>query len=177
MTYQQEATQMHSQGGNRQMGGQQPGSQQMTSQMGMTRHEGLSQTHRQALTSISEAIQVCAWCADQCIGMGDPSMVQCIQYCEDVQELGEAAFVLLARNSQHSIPAVTTLQQAMGACAQECAQHDDAHCQDCAQTLGRATETLSQLTGGRRTMQSGQQGGTGTGGPAMSGGQGQFAPR
>lgn len=146
--------------GQQMSGGQQAGGQQMQG-MGMTRQEGLSQTHQQALMQVTEAIEACAWCADQCIQMADPNMLQCIEYCEDVQEIGEAGHVLLARNSQHSIPALQTLQQAMQACADECRQHNHAHCQDCAQTLDQTIQAVAQLTsggqGGAQMMGGGQQ--------------------
>lgn len=121
----------------------------------MTRQEGLSGTHQEALQGIAEAIQVCAWCADQCVQEASPEMAQCIRLCEDVAELGEAAHVLLARNSRYSTPLLGTLQQAMEACANECARHAHRHCQDCATTLDRVANSITQFTGG------GQSGGAG----------------
>lgn len=142
-------------GGQQMSGGQHSSSthQMGGQQMGLTRQEGLSTTQQQTLAAITDAMEACAWCADQCIQMADPSMIQCIQYCEDVQELGEAAHVLLARNSQHSMSALATLQQAMQACAEECRNHAHGHCQDCAETLTQAVQSISQLTGRGQTQQ------------------------
>lgn len=132
--------------------GQQSSGSRSAQEMEMTRQEGLSGTHQEALQGIAEAIQVCAWCADQCVQEASPEMTQCIRLCEDVAELGEAAHVLLARNSQYSTPLLGTLRQAMEACANECARQAHGHCQDCATTLDRVANSITQFTG-----QTGQQ--------------------
>ncbi len=110
-----------------------------------------------AMNAITRSIEICEWCADQCIAEGNANMAECIRLCEDVSELGEASQVLLSRKSNYSTPVVQTLAQAMQACAQECSRHTQAHCQDCASVLGQSINTVQQLTGSMR--QGMQQGG------------------
>lgn len=100
-----------------------------------------------AMNAITRAIEVCEWCADQCIADGGAHMAECIRLCEDVSEIGEASQVLLARRSNFSTPVVGTLVQAMQACAQECSRHDRAHCQDCTAVLGQSIDAIQPLLG------------------------------
>lgn len=34
-----------------------------------------------------EAVKVCEWCADECIGAGDEDLAQCIRLCRDVADI------------------------------------------------------------------------------------------
>ena len=104
-------------------------------------------THEQQVATeyITRAIQVCEWCANQCLELGNPNMAECIRLCEDVSELGEVALTLLPRNSRYTQPHLQTLQNALQACAQECSQHQHAHCQECAQVLPEAIQSLQQF--------------------------------
>jgi hypothetical protein len=148
-----------------QVSGQQAGTQGMTGQMGGQRMEGhqmggqsmggqqmgaqmpgrLSSQQRGAMTSVTQAIEVCEWCADQCIQEADPNMIECIRLCEDVAELGETVLALAPRNSYFTQPLVQTFQQALQACAQECGRHQHAHCQECAQVLSQVSQATQQL--------------------------------
>jgi len=127
---------------------------------------------------VARAMDVCGWCADQCIQEADPMMAECIRLCEDMTELGEAVLALLPRNSRYSTDLLQVYQQAIQACARECSQHPHAHCQECAATLGRASQTVQQymgmLTQGGTGQPSGvQQPAAGTG--QMTGGMQQPA--
>jgi primosomal replication protein N len=143
------------------MGGRQGGQGQQL--QGYHLQEVQTPQERAAIESITRAIEVCEFCADQCIDLGDPRMANCIRLCNDVSELGQVAQVLLTRKSQFSQPVVQNLVQAMRACAQECSQHRHAHCQDCASVLGQAMQSVQQAAGGRQT--GGAVGGQTQGGP------------
>ena len=137
-------------------------SQQMGQQAGR-----LPPQERNALTALTQAIEVCEWCADRCVKEANPNMVECIDLCEDVAELGETVLALLPRNSRFGQPVVQTFQQAVQACAQECGRHQQGHCQECAQTLQQVlqqTQSLGQSSGQQGMGQQGmsQQGGQGT---------------
>lgn len=124
----------------------QMGTQGQIGQPGMR----LQPQQRAALDSITRAIEVCEWCADQCIQEANPHMIECIRLCEDVSEFGEAALVLATRNSRFAQPHLQTFQQVLQACAQECGQHPHGHCQECASVLGQtinAVQSLVQPTG------------------------------
>lgn len=123
-----------------QMGGQ-------SSQMGQTQAR-LPQQIRTALMSVAEAIEVCEWCADQCIQEANPEMIECIRLCEDVSELGEATQVLTARQSRYGQSVARSFLQAVQACAQECARHQASHCQECAQVLQQTAQQCQQLLQG-----------------------------
>lgn len=101
-------------------------------------------------TAIAEAIEVCGYCADQCIQEANPKMVECIRLCEDVTELGEAALALVSRDSRYAGGVLRTFQQAAQACARECSGHQAGHCQTCASVLGQTVQTTKQFTGGQQ---------------------------
>lgn len=128
------------------------------SQQGMSRQsrQGMGRQSQQLADGIARAVEVCGWCADQCVQESNPQMVECIRLCHDVTEIGETALAMLPRNSQFGQSIVQTLQQAVQACAQECGQHDRGHCQECAQVLGETLQTLQQGAGSG--MQAGTQG-------------------
>ncbi|WP_135366496.1 four-helix bundle copper-binding protein [Halosimplex halophilum] len=114
---------------------------------GMQTGGTLPQQYRTSLASVAEAVQVCGWCADQCIQEADPMMTECIRLCEDVVELGEAVLATVPRNSRFAGELVETFQRAAQACAQECSQHQHSHCQECASVLGETLTATEQLTG------------------------------
>lgn len=127
--------------------GQQIGGQQGMSQgMGGQQMQGrLSPQQRSALIDVARAVEVCSWCADQCIQEVNPNMVECIRLCEDVVELGEAVLALAPRNSRFSQSVVQPFQQAVQACGQECSSHQASHCQECAQVLSQVANSTQQL--------------------------------
>jgi len=114
-------------------------------QMGLSLQDVESPEQRAAVDDISWAIQVCGWCAGQCIEAADPNMVACIRHCEDVTELGETALALVPRNSPSLQPVLQAFQQAAQACARECGQHQHAHCQECAQVLPQVAQSVQQF--------------------------------
>lgn len=116
---------------------------------------------QQLADSISRAVEVCGYCADQCIQESNPGMVECIRLCHDVTEIGETALAMVPRDSRYGQSILQTLQQAVQACAQECGQHDRDHCQECARVLGDTMQTLQQgmgaMQGAGRTQSTGTQ--------------------
>ena len=142
--------------------GQQGGQMGQTSQMGRGGQMGArlqdveSPQQREAIHAIARAVQVCEWCADQCIQHADQRMIECIRLCEDVSEIGETALTLVPRNSRHAGSVLGTFLQAAQACAQECSRHQHGHCQECAQVLGQTVSSVQQLLG----QQGGQMGQT-----------------
>lgn len=121
-----------------QLGGQQGmGGQQMQGR--------LSPQQRSALTNVAQAVEVCGWCADQCIQEANPNMIECIRLCEDVVELGETVLALAPRNSRFTQSVVQSFQQAVDACGQECSSHQAGHCQECARVLSQVANSTQQL--------------------------------
>jgi len=123
--------------------------------MGLALSDVETPEQQQAVNSITRAVQVCEWCADQCVKLADPGMIECISLCEDVSELGHPSLALIPRNSRFTLQHLQTLQQAMQTCAQECGSHQHAHCQECAQVLDQASNDIQQYLG---TLQQGTQG-------------------
>ena len=155
----QQATQQPQQFGTPQQGGQ--------PQMQGAR---LPQEYRTILDSVARSMAVCAWCADQCIQLSDPNMVECIRTCEDVVEIGEALLALAPRSSRFTADVARAFEQAAQACAQECGRHRHAHCQDCASVLSETTPSVRQLSavsGQRRSGNAGQQSSQGHAGQQM----------
>ena len=147
--------------------GQQGNQMQGGQQSGYRLQDVQSPQEAGAMNAITRAIEICEWCADQCVAEGNSDMAECIRLCEDVSEIGEVSQVLLSRKSNYSTPILQTLEQAMQACAQECGRHNRAHCQDCASVLGQSINSIRQVTGaagqggqqmGGMTQRAGQQG-------------------
>jgi hypothetical protein len=133
--------------------GQQPTTQQWSGQQQGAQFPGrLSSQQRGALTNVAQAIEVCSWCADQCVQEADPNMIECIRLCEDVAELGEATLTLLSRNSRYGQSVAQSFQQAVQACAQECGRHPHSHCQECSQTLRQTATAVQSLVQQPRQM-------------------------
>lgn len=143
--------------------GQQPG--QMMQQPGQMAHqpsgglnitleEGISDEMRVALHDFVQATNACEWCAEQCIDEG-PEMGECLRLCRDVADLGALNIQLLARDSVFGPEVAEVFAQAAEACAQECAQHPQKHCQECAEVLPRAARStrkmLASFGGGQGT--------------------------
>jgi len=120
----------------------------------------LSQEMQRALQQFVEAAKVCEWCADRCVGEGQ-MMAECLRLCRDVADIASLNARFVARDSSFGPELAETFIRAARACAQECAQHQHAHCQDCASVLGQAIETVQNMLGSLHTGQeSGQFGGT-----------------
>lgn len=137
----QQGTQAMGQQSGQSMG--QQGGQTMGHEMRLSEVETPQQ--RQALLDVTEALKVCAFCADQCIQEADPNMVECIRLCEDVTELAATTLELVPRQSRQAMTVIQALGQAMEDCARECGRHQDGHCQECAEVLGQATQSIRQL--------------------------------
>ena len=132
--------------GGQPMTGQQMGSQGAGSQqVGLTLDDVLTGEMRLALEDFTEVAQVCEWCADQCIAEADPMMVECIRLCRDVADLARLNLALLARDSIFGPDAAETFAKAAEACAEECAQHQHAHCQECARICRQAAESTWEM--------------------------------
>ena len=114
-------------------------------QMGQRLQDVESPQQQTAIHDITWAIEVCEWCANQCIQLEDPNMAECIRLCEDVSELGETAITLIPRKSRFAHQHLQVLQQALQACAQECSQHHHAHCQECAEVLPQTIQSIQQF--------------------------------
>lgn len=112
-----------------------------------SQQQGMGHQSQQLADSISRAVEVCGWCADQCIQESNPQMTECIRLCHDVTEIGETALAMVPRSSRFGQSILQTFQQAVQACAQECSQHDRDHCQECARVLGDTIQTLQQGMG------------------------------
>lgn len=153
-----------------------PTGQQQAQFGGQPQQGQFPQQYRRPLHSVAQAVQVCGWCADQCIQTADPGMIECIRLCEDVVELGETVLATVPRTSRFSNEVVQTFQQAAQACAQECSRHQASHCQECASVLQQTLSEVQQLTmAGQQGGGIGQQGGGVTQQMGGAGGGQQFS--
>jgi len=115
--------------------------------MGLSLQDVETPQQRQLVDDVARAVQVCEWCADQCIQEADPNMVECIRLCEDVSELGTTVLALVPRNSRFAQSVLQAFEQAVQACGQECGRHQHSHCQECSQVLGRTAQSIQQFAG------------------------------
>jgi len=138
------------------MAQQQPsqyGGQAETAGQGLRLQDVETPQQRAVVDIVARSQQVCEWCADQCIQLGDERMVECIRLDEDVAELSETVLAFVPRNSRFSRRVLQSFVQAARACRQECSTHSHAHCQECAQVLSEAINTVEQYLA---TMQQGR---------------------
>jgi hypothetical protein len=134
-----------------------------TGQQGLSLGDVETPQQRALIENVTRSIQVCEWCADQCIRSADPMMVECIRLCEDVAELGQTVLTLIPRQSRYAGAVLQTFQQAVQACAQECSQHAASHCQDCTQVLGRTADAVQGYLGAVGSPGAGSHGVSGQG--------------
>lgn len=122
-------------------------SQEMSQQIGLQLQDVETPEQQVVVDDITRAIQVCEWCADQCIQLADPEMIECIRSCRDAAELGQQALVLIPRNSPYAETTLRTLEQAVRACGQECSHHPHGHCQECAHVLDGTARSIAEFLG------------------------------
>jgi hypothetical protein len=130
----------------------------MGQQRGIQFEDRLNNEMRVALHDFVEAATICNWCADECLG--DAQMERCARLCRDVGDLAALNIQFMSRDSVFGPDLAETFAYAAEECRQECAQHQDDHCQECASVLGRAVEStwamldsLHGTTGGSGQMQ------------------------
>jgi len=114
--------------------------------------EAIIDEMRVALHDFVQSATAAAWCADQCIDEG-PHMAECIRLCRDVENLATLNIQLLSRDSVFGPEAAEIFVLAAEACAQECAQHEQRHCQECAEELTRAARSTRKMLGSLDTAQ------------------------
>jgi len=101
--------------------------------------------HRAALDGIAQAMAVTGYCAKECVEMADQRMVECIQSCTNVMELGETSLTLVGTFSRYAPQVLRAFKEALDECAQICSQHQHASCQECATVLPQTSQQVTQL--------------------------------
>jgi len=97
---------------------------------------------------------ICNSCADAC-SAEEMEMRQCIRLCMDCSDLCTATYRVATRRTGHNVPVIAAMLEACitacDICAEECAGHDNPHCQrcaqmcrECAEDCRKALQTLSQ---------------------------------
>lgn len=129
--------------------------QQSGAGMNATLESGISDEMRVALHDFVQAANVCEWCAEQCIDEGS-HMSECIRLCRDVADLATLNMQLLTRDSVFGAQVAEVFAEAAEACARECAQHPQKHCQECAEVLPRAARTTRKMLNSFGGLQGGQ---------------------
>ena len=105
---------------------------------------GLSDEMEQCVDSCTEAVEVCEWCAGECVDHGE-GMAECIRLCRDVADIASLCAPVYARSEFNSRIA-EACAQASEACAEECESHDHEHCQACAEILPQCAESCRAMT-------------------------------
>ena len=74
-------------------------------------------------------------CADAC-NAEDGDMTRCIRLCSDASDLCTAYYRVASRRTSGNVTVIKSLSEAViiacKVCAEECAKHDNPHCQRCA---------------------------------------------
>ena len=78
---------------------------------------------------------ICNSCVDAC-SAEDGDMRTCIRLCSDCSDICTALYRVASRRTAGNVTVIKSLLEtciaACRVCAEECAKHDDAHCQRCA---------------------------------------------
>lgn len=117
----------------------------------------LTDDMRLALHDVTQAANVCEWCADRCIDHG-VEMAECVRLCRDTATLASVNARFLARDSPFGLDIAEAFATAAAECADECARHDNPHCQECARVLDRAVDTTWRLVDSIERSQPGRTG-------------------
>lgn len=79
---------------------------------------------------------ICNSCADAC-SAEEMDMARCIRLCMDCSDICTATYRVASRRTDENRQVIRTMLaiciEACETCAEECAQHDNAHCRRCAQ--------------------------------------------
>ena len=102
---------------------------------------------RECIENCLEATEVCEWCADECIALGDSDMIECIRLCRDVADVASLHARFMARNSQWEAELADLCASLCTACADECETHDHDHCQACVSVLRTCAQSCSDMAG------------------------------
>ena len=84
---------------------------------------------RSALDALSECVQTCTACANECIRGVDASMVECARLCLDCAQVCATCVRLLAADSSVYRQYCGLCAEICEACAAECGKFDIDHCQ------------------------------------------------
>ena len=78
---------------------------------------------------------ICNSCADACLAE-EMDMTRCVRLCLDCSDDCQATARVATRRTDGNVPLIEamlrTCMQACEICAEECARHDNPHCQRCA---------------------------------------------
>ena len=110
----------------------------------VSRIENLTDDQQECVELCNEAVEVCEWCADACLG--DPDMEECARRCRDVADIASLHARFMARDSRYSDHLAELCAEACEACAEECRKHDADHCRACADVLPDCAESCRKLT-------------------------------
>lgn len=105
----------------------------------------LSEDERQCAENCFTAAETCEWCANECIEMGDEGMARCIRLCRDVADIASLHARFMTRDSEFDAGLATVCADACEVCADECAQHDEDHCQLCAEVLRKCARSCREM--------------------------------
>lgn len=92
----------------------------------------------------ASCIPIAAACAIDCIE-GDRDT--CAKHCLECVEICKTMVVLAARDSMNLAAAADACSTICEACAEECENHDNAHCNACAEACRKCAEECRQLAG------------------------------
>lgn len=87
-----------------------------------------NQSNKLILAAATQCAYECEHCADACLG----TMPECARLCRDCAQMCWTIASYISRASQFIPQVVNTCILICEACAQECEQHDNPHCQKCA---------------------------------------------
>lgn len=109
----------------------------------LSKNDRLSEEQRECIETCTETVEVCEWCADECLGSEE--MEKCARLCRDAADVASLHARLMARGSNYSPQLAEACAGVCEECAEECRRHDADHCQTCADVLEDCAETCRSM--------------------------------
>ncbi|AKJ28202.1 four-helix bundle copper-binding protein [Caldimonas brevitalea] len=107
----------------------------------------MPQQHTACIEACYACADACDHCAIACLSEDDPKhLAKCIALDMDCAQACRMAASFMARGSSSDSAALAFCADLCDSCAEECEQHDMAHCRACAQACRRCAQECRRLS-------------------------------
>ena len=99
------------------------------------------------INALTQCISHCNHCALACLKENNvEKMTECIRTDIACAEVCSTALKLVSSNSRFTESYLSTCIEVCDACASECSNHDEQHCQDCAEACRKCVEACREYS-------------------------------
>ncbi|KAA5532311.1 four-helix bundle copper-binding protein [Taibaiella lutea] len=102
--------------------------------------------YKEVITLCLRCAAICSHCAASCTKESDVTMMaNCIQLDMECETLCAATAKLLSLGSSYGLKLAAICADACEACARECSQHENKHCQECAAICSECADACRSI--------------------------------